>query len=406
MKILIVSRWFPYPANNGSKIRILNLVKQLANVGEVSLVSFGEQDDVDNADGQWALRRWCERVEVVPYRPFRPNSVRAYAALPAPQPRFLVDTYDPRLAAAIDAVRREVRPDVATLTELDMVPYADDLPGLPLVLDDLEVSVHLDACRDGSVAGQLRAQLTWLKLTAYLRRMLPRFETCTVVSERERANLRRIVPDYDRVQVVPNSIDLESYAGTFGEPEPNTLVFAGALTYHANLDAARFFVSEVYPLVRQAVPDVRLRITGRTDGVDLGSLPSQPGVQLTGYVPDVRPVVARSWASVVPLRVGGGTRVKILESMALGTPVVSTSKGAEGLDVSDGADILLADAPSRLAARTVELLRSPLLRRRLASGGRALVESRYDSAVTGERLQALVERAARRGRFRPMKVAA
>ena len=394
MRILFLSRWFPFPPDNGAKIRIANFIKQLARSNEITLVSFGEQADVDNTDGQKTLRQWCESVEVVPYRAFRPNSLRSFAGLFAPQPRFLTDTYNRRFAEAVHDRRRTGRPDLAVMTELDMVPYSADLPGLPLVLDELETTIHLDACYRGSMPRRLRARLAWVKLAAYLRRTLPRFASCTVVSEREKANLRRVAPDYRNVEIVPNAIDLDAYTGSFGEPEPNTLVFAGALTYHANLDAARYFLNEVYPLVRQAAPEVRLRITGRTDGVDLGSLPSHPGVQFTGYVPDVRPVVARSWVSVVPLRVGGGTRVKILESMALGTPVVSTAKGAEGLDVTDGLDVVLADEPERLAAKIVEVLRSPELRCHLAAEGRVLVESRYSSTLAGERLRALVDRVA------------
>src|SRR5262249_25499669 len=146
-------------------------------------------------------------------------------------------------------------------------------------------------------------------------------------------------------------------------------VFAGALTYDANLDAAAYFLAEIFPRVRRAIPDVKLKITGRHEGVDLSGLARGEGVELTGYVPDIRQVVAESWASVVPLRRGGGTRLKILESMAIGTPIVSTSKGAEGLDVLDRENIMLADEPRDFAARIVELLKSPAARTHLTAGG-------------------------------------
>jgi polysaccharide biosynthesis protein PslH len=129
-------------------------------------------------------------------------------------------------------------------------------------------------------------------------------------------------------------------------------------------------------------------------GVDIANLLMPPGVQLTGYLADVRPTIAESWVSLVPLRQGGGTRLKILEAMALGTPVVSTSKGAEGLETNHGENILLADTAAEFAQRTIELLRSPELRARLVAGGRRLVESRYDWRVVGADLRQVVNSAA------------
>jgi glycosyltransferase involved in cell wall biosynthesis len=282
--------------------------------------------------------------------------------------------------------------DVVVASQLGMVPYAVELTRVPAILEEVELSVFKDAMRGPrSAAKRLRASLTWLKLGAYLRRILPRFAACTVVSDLERANLRAVAPGYDSIHVIPNVVDVAQYARAHGPACPNTLVFAGALTYHANYDGARHFLADVYPTILGAVPDLRLRITGATTGVNLTSLPRHPGVECTGYVEDIRPIVSRSWVSVVPLRQGGGTRIKVLESMALGTPVVSTSKGVEGLEVTDGENVLLADPPAEFARRVVDLLRSPQLHARLGTAGRRLVEEKYDVRVMGQQLHALVE---------------
>jgi glycosyltransferase involved in cell wall biosynthesis len=203
--------------------------------------------------------------------------------------------------------------------------------------------------------------------------------------------LRRVAPTYNTVEVIPNAVDLPRYNGEFGAPRPNSLVFCGALTYRANYDAVQFYLTDIDPLIAASVPERELQVTGSTAGVSLAALPPRAGVSFTGYVDDIRPVVAQSWASIVPLRQGGGTRLKILESLALGTPVVSTSKGAEGLDVNDGENILLADEPREFAAKLTHLLQSPGLRHKLAAAGRDLVASRYDWRVTGARLCALVD---------------
>ncbi len=390
MRILFLSRWFPYPPDNGARIRTLNVLKQLAGAHDVSLVAFGERSRSADVESVRLLQTYCSSIRVVPYRGFRPLARRALAGLLAPQPRSLVDTWNPEfMAAALDEATRHA-PDLLIASELDMIPYALGLKGVPALLEELEVGTYLDACRRTHPVGRARASLTWLKLSAYLRRALPRFDACTVVSEIERKYVQLAAPSYRPVRVLPNAVDVASYDGQFGVPQPNTLVFSGALTYWANYDAAAFLLREVFPLVASEVPDVRLRITGDHGSAAVRALPRHPGVELTGYVPDVRPVIAQSWLSLVPLRAGGGTRLKILESLALHTPVVSTQKGAEGLALTDGRHVVLANNAETFAERVVQLLRSPNDRARIATAGRQLVEVTYDWRVVGEQLRNLV----------------
>jgi glycosyltransferase involved in cell wall biosynthesis len=153
----------------------------------------------------------------------------------------------------------------------------------------------------------------------------------------------------------------------------------------------RYFLREIYPLIRDQHNEVSLTITGSTKGVDLTTLMLDESVSLSGYVDDIRPLVAGSAVCVVPLRIGGGTRLKLLESMALGTPVVSTSKGAEGLDVVNGEHLLIADTPADFATCTLRLLCDTRLRRRLAINARQLVEEKYDWKQIGQRFVDLVE---------------
>jgi glycosyltransferase involved in cell wall biosynthesis len=173
--------------------------------------------------------------------------------------------------------------------------------------------------------------------------------------------------------------------------EPSSLVFNGALTYQANYTAAKYFLQEIFPLIRERRPDATLLITGSTQNVNLGDLAWSNNVKLTGYVADIRPLVASSSVCVVPLLDGGGTRIKILEAMALGTPVVSTTKGAEGIEARHGEHLLLADDAASFAECTVRLMRDPDLRQRLASQARRLVEERYDWKKIGEHFVGLVE---------------
>jgi glycosyltransferase involved in cell wall biosynthesis len=277
--------------------------------------------------------------------------------------------------------------DVVIASQIDCAPYALLLEHTPRVFEEIEVAAAYEQfARQLALFSRVRYGLTWWKLSRFVARLLRDFQGATVVSERERELVEKIMPGYERVAVVPNGVDLEAYTGNFGPPAPGTLVYTGALTYSANLDAMEFFLCQVFPLVKAQQPDVRLRITGRHEGVRLDRLPLGSGAELTGYVEDIRPVVAQSWVCVVPLRQGGGTRLKILEAMALGTPVVSTSKGAEGIGITPGEDILIADEPAEFAAAVLRLLSDRKLRDRLVSNGRRLVQARYGWDRIGETL--------------------
>jgi glycosyltransferase involved in cell wall biosynthesis len=229
----------------------------------------------------------------------------------------------------------------------------------------------------------------------YLSNLVPDFNACTVVSEPEHRRLTQIVPGYAPITIIPNGVDAAHYdeiaAEIAAEPQPDTLIYSGSLTYHANFDAVEFFLCGVFPLIQAQRPNVKLFVTGKLDGVSIDSLPHDSGVTFTGYLDDVRPLVANSWISIVPLRVGGGTRLKILESLALGTPVVSTSKGAEGLDLASGRDILIADKPTDFAAAVLRLLQDASLRGALGKNGRLAVTRKYDWGTIGGQFCDLIE---------------
>jgi glycosyltransferase involved in cell wall biosynthesis len=184
---------------------------------------------------------------------------------------------------------------------------------------------------------------------------------------------------------------VEGCAGLWGDPEPDTLIYPGALSYDANFDAMAYFLRDVFPIIKTARPKARLRITGKADADRRAQLPDVDGVEFTGYLPDIRPVVGRSWAEVVPLRKGGGTRLKILEALALGVPVISTSKGIEGLDLEADQHALIADSAPGFAAQTIRLLEQPELRARLVEAGRQIVREHYDWRVIGQQFNDLIQ---------------
>jgi glycosyltransferase involved in cell wall biosynthesis len=391
MTILFISSWFPFPPDNGSRIRVFNLIKQLSREHEIALLSFSRGAEVSEERLE-EMRRYCSRVVAVPLAPFRPSSFRSALGFLSPRPRSFVDTHSPRMEAAVSQVVRENDISLVIASQLDAAPYAAALSRLPRILEEIELTkIREQYTRETETYRRLRYGLTWWKTKRFAAGLVHEFDACTVVSEHERENVLRIAPGSQCVAVVPNGVDVALHTGDFGPPRRGDLVFPGALTYGANLDAMEFFLHDVFPLVRERRSGVILRITGRTDGVPVDRLPLDESVVLTGYLDDVRPTVARSWVCVVPLRLGGGTRLKILEAMALGTPVVATSKGAEGLDVTPGKDILIADDPADFAIKVSTLLEDPALRERISEAALRLVRERYDWDVIGKRILGLVE---------------
>jgi len=392
MRVLFLSGWYPYPPDNGSRIRIFNLIKQLSKEHDITLLSFSRDGQVIE-DRLKVMRQYCSTVRAVPLAPFKPGSLHSILGLFSSRPRCFVDTYNREMQGLVERTRREGDFSVVIASQIDTAPYAATLEGLPRIFEEVELATLREQHTSQSRIGRrLRYGLTWWKTRRFTAHLLRQFDGCTVVSPQERANVLSLVPNCQRVVVVPNGVDLDRYQGHFGAPKPDTLVFPGALTYSANLDAMAFFLHQAFPLVKARHPEAILRITGKTDSVPVDRLPLDESVILTGYLNDVRPTVAQSWACVVPLRVGGGTRLKILEAMALSTPVVSTSKGAEGLEVVPGEHILIADEPTEFADAVLRLLDDPALRAKLATNGQRLVESRYGWEVIGEKLDQLLRK--------------
>jgi glycosyltransferase involved in cell wall biosynthesis len=389
VKILFLSPWFPTPPVNGSKIRLFHLLSALCGRHEVSLVSFVREGEVIDIP---TIASLCAEVRTVPFREFHPEGWRARLGYLSRDPRSVVDTYNPEIERLVRNLTGGI--DCIVANQMVTASYSLQNSNIPCVLDELELATGWDAWQKASGLARLRHWLTWQKTRRYVRRLLPRFKAVTVVSEVEKAIVGEVAPEFKRLRVVPNGVDTEYNRPGLAIAEADRLVYSGALTYSANYDAVKFFLEEIFPLIRNEQPHACVEITGSAQGVNLEGLRLNDQARLTGYIEDIRPVVSGAWACVVPLRKGGGTRLKILEAMALGTPVVATSKGAEGLDVSPGENILIADEPEAFAHQVVRLIRSAELRNTLAVNGRQLVEQRYSWAQIGEEFRMLVEETA------------
>lgn len=394
MRVLFLSAWYPWPRDNGSKIRVYYLLRALQERHHVHLVSFAfgtarpqESDKLGDV---------CADVDVVAQNPFdrraKPGILGALTLNPT------VDEPVKEMSELVDNVLRQNSYDAIVCSTTTMAFYALMDRTTPKVLEEHNAIAEVlrdEIPRATSQREHIRRWLSWRRRRLYDSRLLGQFDLCTMVSTRDAKAVRKgLMRRGARVEVVPNGVDCSHNSLGIGPPIPNDLVYAGSLTYGPNLSAVRWFLYWVYPIIRRSYGPVRLTVTGSLDGVKMERSFSYDHVRLTGYVEDIRPIVRSSSIAVVPVRFGGGTRLKILEAMALGTPVVSTTKGAEGLEVIDGEDLLIADDPETFARQTIRLLEDAALRERLVKSARRRVEQCYDWAAIGDQFADLVEQTA------------
>ena len=389
MRILVLSAFLP-SRESGGRVRLRALMRGLAERHSVSLVSFAPSgaDPATVAE----VRRTYDDVVVIPSEHVATRArkrllqVRSLASARSFE-RHMCDR--PELQRALDDVLARGTFDVVHVEGCAMAHY-DLRDAAPVVLD--EQNVEYDVLRrvvsvTPSVPRRIYNELDQRKLRREEEGSWRSADAVAMTSERDAAFVRAAAPR-SRVAVVPNGVDARAFAPAETATEPGTLLFFGEMGYYPNTDAMLFFLKEVLPLVRRAHPSARMVVVGPSAPAEVRALAS-PSVIVTGAVADVRPYLASAHAVVVPLRVGGGTRLKILESLAMGKPVVSTSLGAEGLDVADGRELLVADGARPFADAVTRVLDDDILANALASAGRRLVEREYDWSASVRRLEEL-----------------
>jgi sugar transferase (PEP-CTERM/EpsH1 system associated) len=398
VKVLFLTPQVPYPPRQGAALRNWGLISGLANRHEVAVLSF-------RASGQSPeppdlLRTAC-RTETVPL-PVRALRDRLRVMLTTRQPdmalRLASEAYAQRL---VEWLARESF-DVVHVGGIEMAPYLDVIEAArprPLVVFDnlnceylLQQRAFLTDLRiPGRWSGAAYSLVQWRRLRRYEAQVCRRADRVLAVSEADAAALRKLVPGLG-VVVVPNGVDTLAYRPEASNAAPQVseraLVFTGTMDFRPNVDAVLWFARKVLPGVQAEVPEAHFFVVGQRPHRWLDGLRSDPAVTLTGWVEDARPYIAQAAVYVAPLRIGGGTRLKLLEAMATGKPVVATRLGAEGYSVTHGRELLLADTPADFAAAVVALLRAPERRAELGRVARAFVEQHYDWRTIVPRVEA------------------
>lgn len=369
-----------WPLNTGGRLRSFHILSEISKRHAVTLLTtHGPADDPNGLAAALPDMRVVSLPHAIPKR----GTARFAAALArswaSPMPVDLLRCRVPALAARVAQMlqRREV--DLCIADFLAAMPNVPARSAVPVVMFSHNVEHAIWKRLSGIETrpwARALLEIEWRKMRRWEAAACERADLTVTVSRVDREQLAAIAPGA-RLADVGTGVDVEYFRPEPAQETPRQLVFTGAMDWYPNEDGILHFIDAVLPGVRRAVPDVAVTVVGRNPSARVREAAAAAGVVVTGTVPDVRPFMARGAVYVVPLRVGGGTRLKIFEALAMGKAVVSTRIGAEGLPMVPGQHFLEADAPEAFAAAVVGLLRDPAKRAALGAAGRELVEARY-----------------------------
>lgn len=394
MQILYFSPRDCWPLTSGARLRDYHLARELSRHAKLTYLGFLRNGETQPLRGPMGGEQNVECLLVPLERSYTPGKL--LRGLAGPVPVTVLNYTTGRMHAELTRTLEQGNFDLVQMEGIHLSGYLPVIARAAsrprLVCDWHNIESEL---LERYVANHAHSLLRrWYGArTAHLteireRRLLEECDGHLVCSERERQALLARVPGA-RIRVTANGVDIESQVVRPAErsgAQPRDILFVGSMDYHANIDAALYFAREIWPGIHRSRPDLRFVIVGSRPVEEITALARLDGITVTGTVDAVGPYYQDALVSVVPLRVGSGTRLKVLEAMAAGVPVISTPLGAEGLDVTDGQQLLLAKEPAAFAAALLQLAGDEGERRRLASAGQQAVRNRYDWSAIGNSL--------------------
>ncbi len=396
MRLLFLTGQVPYPPYAGGALRTYGLLKGLHGAGHtVDLLTFTEPGQPDPA--ATPLAQLCGEMVTVP-APRRSLPARLADVLFTPNADMARRYYSPQFQARLKSQLARVSYDVVQIESLEMAAYLAAIravsPAVRIIYDsfnaefDLQRGMYqIDRRSLTRLPGAIYSLIQWRRLTQFERSVCQKVDRVIAVSEADAEAFHQLAPGA-AVDVVPNGIFADEYARTSQQLDLGSaaLLFTGTMNYRPNVDAVVWFADRILGEIRKAAPEARLFVVGNKPHGRLDSIRQRADVEVTGFVQDVLPFLHSAAVYVAPLRMGSGTRLKLLQAMAAGCAIVSTHIGAQGLNAMPGQEIILADDATSFAQATIALLRDPASRARLGQAARDLVCKQYDWSVIWPRL--------------------
>jgi glycosyltransferase involved in cell wall biosynthesis len=391
MKVLLLTQVLPFPPDSGPKVKTWNVLKYLAQHHEVTLVSFvrgNQQADVAH------LRPYCRAIHTVSItRGPLEDGTAMLQSFANNQPWMMVRDDRAAMRELIDRLCAETQFDVAHADQLNMAQYAARVQGARKILDAHNALWLLykrlaETMRPGPRKWLLERD--WRLLKTYEGRLCREFDGLLAVSDEDAAALREAAGTDLAITVIPIAVDTDELPVAARQPQAHHLLHIGTMYWPPNIDGMQWFIQEAYDQIRAGRPDVTLDVVGSRPPQELTAYNGNGhNINVTGYVAEVQPYLEKCGVFIVPLRAGGGMRVKILEALARGLPLVTTSLGCEGIAVQNGQHVLIADTPEEFARATLRLLNDRALADELGRNGRTLIEEIYDYRAACRPLEAL-----------------
>lgn len=385
MKILFLSHKVPYPPNKGDRIPTFYRMQFLSKRHKISLAfpCFYEEEMKYVA----ALKEHCVSVDTVLIRPFWAKLKSLFYVF-SRKPLTLPYFYSRRLHERILRRIRDEKFDLIYVYSSSMAQYVFDVNDIKKIIDLADADSHkwLQYAKHTLPPLSLIYYLEWFRLKRYEEKLARAFDQTIAISDDEKKLFATYIKDTE-MDVVTNGVDLDYFKPSPNGYDPKRIIFVGAMDYFANVDAVLYFYRSIFPMIKREMQDVRFYIVGSNPTKSVRRLIKDKNVTVTGFVKDVRPYLERSSVCVIPLRIARGIQNKILEAMASGVPVVTTTKGNGGINAKDDKSIIVKDNPREFAQSVIRLIKDKELRDRFAYNARKFVEGRYDWRSNLEKLE-------------------
>ncbi len=395
MKILFISQIVPYPPHGGVLQRGYNIIREIAKYNEIHLLAFVHPDTLTSpamiAESRTELEKYCAAVEYFPLWP-KKSRLHKYGGLMlglfSSRPFSFLAHRSRALRKRIEEILADGNIDLIHCDTIALAQYFEREWNIPAVLTHHNIESELMNRRaevEGNPLARFYLKREVSKLRAAEIAESVRFDINITMSEVDAQKLRELAP-HARTAVIPNGVDLDYFKPITGL-ETNSVIYTGGMNMFANKDAVLYFINDILPRIKAGIPEIEFYIIGQDPPPELIRMARQDrGLQVLGYVDDVRPHVAKAGVYIVPLRVGGGTRLKVLDALAQGKAIVSTSIGCEGIQVESGKNVFIEDDEDRFAERVLELLRNDAARRKLGCAARELAHEKYGWRASGVKL--------------------
>ena len=394
MKILLACKQFPHSKVIGGPIIIYNRLKYLSQRNLVSLAAFASEEDKEYIP---SVKPFCHDLQLVPY-PRKHSLLKiAWDFFASPVPPYFRQTYDsPGMSRVIGEMVQKDRYDFVIAEYSVMGQFIHHNPALPPVRRIISVHESYYLARKKAFRHhklglkKLREAVNLKGLKKYEFNMYRQADKVLTLTPEGKEELLVICPELD-ISVVPHGVDVDYFAFSDLREAQESIVFVGNYLHYPNVHAVLYFHREIWPRLKNLLPKIKFYVVGQAPPAEIQKLAQDESIVVTGRVNDVRPYLKKGRVFICPVDLGGGFRGKILEAMAMGRPVVSTSLGAEGIPVQDGENIVIGDEPERFAQGVVKLVKNEALFRRIAKKARQLMEEKYAWGKGVEVMESILE---------------